>query len=57
MRRRVVVFVSAFLLGVWSASLAHDPLSDRLAPAFTWVAGSAGVLIFAAVMARGLFGD
>ena len=57
-RRRVVVFVSAFLLGVWSSSLAHDPLPDRLASAFTWVAvGVVGVLIVAAVVARGFFGD
>jgi len=57
-RRRVVVFVSAFLLGVWSASLALDPLPDRLASAFTWVAGGVvGVLIVAAVVARGFFGD
>lgn len=57
-RRRVVVFVSAFLLGVWSASLAHDPLPDRLASAFTWAAGGVVVvLIAAAVVARGFFGD
>jgi hypothetical protein len=57
-RRRVVVFVSMFLLGVWSASLAHDPLPDRLASAFTWVAGGlVVVLIVAAVVARGFFGD
>jgi hypothetical protein len=54
----VVVFVSAFLLGVWSASLALDPLPDRLASAFTWVAaGVVGVLIAAAVVARGFSGD
>jgi hypothetical protein len=57
-RRRVVVFASAFVLGVWSASLAHDPLPDRLASAFTWVAGGlVVVLIVAAVVARGFFGD
>jgi hypothetical protein len=54
-RRRVVVFVSAFPLGVWSASLDHDPLPDRLASAFTWAAGGV-VLIVAAVVARGFFG-
>jgi hypothetical protein len=54
----VVVFVSMFLLGVWSASLAHDPLPDRLASAFTWVAGGLVVVpIVAAVVARGFFGD
>ena len=57
-RHRLVVFVSAFLLGVWSASLAQDPLPDWLASAFTWVAGGVvGVLIVAAVAARGFFGD
>jgi hypothetical protein len=57
-RRRVVVFVSAFLLGVLSASLAHYPLPDPLASAFTWVAGGiVGVLIVAAMLARGFFGD
>lgn len=57
-RRRMVVFASAFLLGVWSASLAHDPLPDRLASAFTWFAGGVVVvLIVAAVVARGFFGD
>ena len=58
MRHSVVVFVSAFLLGAWGAWLAHDPLPDRLASAFTWVAGGVvGVLIVAAVAARGFFGD
>ena len=57
-RRRVVVFVSAFLLGVLSASLAHYPLPDPLASAFTWVAGGVvGVLIVAAVVSRGYFED
>lgn len=57
-RRRIVVFVSAFLLGVWSASLAHDPLPDRLASGFTWVAGGVVVvLILAAVVARWFFAD
>ena len=58
MRRRAVVFTSAFLLGVWSASLAQEPMSDRLVSAFTWVAGGVvGVLIVGAVVARGFFGD
>ena len=58
MRRSVVVFVSAFLLGTWSASLAHNPLPERLASAFTWFAGGiVGALLVAAVVARVFSGD
>jgi hypothetical protein len=54
----VVVFVSAFLLGAWGTWLAHAPLPDRLASAFTWVAGGiVGVLIVAVVVARRFFGE
>ncbi|MGH3144810.1 MAG: hypothetical protein ACRDTR_03315 [Rubrobacter sp.] len=57
-RRSVVVFVSAFLLGAWSASLAHNPLPERLASAFTWFAGGiVGVLLVAVVVARVFLGD
>jgi hypothetical protein len=57
-RHSVVVFVSAFLLGAWGTWLAHAPLPDRLASAFTWVAGGiVGVLIVAVVVARRFFGE
>ena len=57
MRRSVVVFVGALLLGAWSTLLADDSLPEWLGTAFTWVAGgTVGVLIVAVVVARTFFG-
>ena len=58
MRRSVVAFVAALLLGAWSTLLVDDSLPEWLGTAFTWVVGGmAGVLIVAVVVARSFFGD